>query len=135
MSIETVRGQVAAQIKTDNAAYAVKSHPVASPDHIGANKVHVSVFRANLTRATAQSLAHNLTIEVMIGESDSEAAEDKLDVALDNVLLSLERVNGVTWTTADRTIFDDKFIGYSITLSCTSANVYKQIVLEEQKVV
>lgn len=131
MANETVRAQVAAHIKADlTANYVVRDYPVASPDNISANKVHVSVYRTELS-VTAQALTHTLEIDVLVGGTNGPA-EDNLDDALDDVLLSLQRMDGVTATSAQRMVFGESFIGYKIAADVASTNVYRAAVIQER---
>lgn len=122
--MSSVREQVAAQIKADNSTYIVKPELVGVPDNLIG--VQVAVFRTELTH-TANTLTHECRIELMIGKTD----EGLLDEVLDNVLLSLQRIQGLTWSSASRTVFDDKYHGYQITLTANSSNIYREIVSSE----
>lgn len=133
--MSTVREQVADQIKTDNALYNVYPFPKSAPDNLGKTKVQVSVYRSDLQTLSENpnALQHNLIIEVLVGQTVGDKAEDALDDALDNVLLSLQRIQGAQWSTAERTVFDEKYIGYKINASAYSDNVYQSIVLTDAK--
>lgn len=117
----SVRQTIANQIKSDNPTYKVKAEIASLPDNL--NGCEVRVFRTLLT-PTALTLTHECNIEVLIGKPN----EDDLDEALDEVLLSLQRIPGITWSNASRKIFDDKYHGYEITVSATSANIYKTLI-------
>lgn len=130
MSNESVRSQIAAQIKADNPGYGVVAFGAAAPENLGARKVRVSVFRKSLDIGTNR-LTHNMTIEV-ITAGFSEAAEDGLDAVLDQVILSLGRMPGVVVTSAERATFDDKFLGYQITAEAVSTDVYREIIAQER---
>ena len=130
--MSTVRGQVAAQITADNPAYIVKAFPAEGSVEVPAKKVQVNVYREALT-PDQNRLTHSLTVDVITGSGYSEVLEDQLEAALDQVLLSLERIPGIVWSTADRSVFGEKLNGYKIAVSCTSANFYKSIVRTEQE--
>lgn len=131
MSINSVRAQVAAQIRADNPTWTIRDHAASAPDSLGRGRVFASVSRTTLVpHADAFALTHNLRIEVMV-PSTSASAEDDCDAALDKALLSLERINGLRWTNAERAVFDGKFFGYQITASADSKNVYREQVLAE----
>ena len=134
MSELTLREKVATQIKTDNPDFTVKAFMASAPDNLGANKVHVAVWREAL-EPNQLNLGHNLTAEVLMKVANTLKGEEALDAALDEVLLSIERMPGVLWTSADRAVFDDKFVGYKVSIRITSPNVYKNLVREEQKAV
>lgn len=133
--MSAVREKIADQIKADNSAYIVKAFPASPPDNLGAGKVQVTVFRSTLT-PEKNNLTHDLEIVVITGASNiTLASEDALDAALDQILLSLERIPGVLWTSASREVFEEKFNGYKVTVQTQSPNVYKTLVREEQKAV
>lgn len=140
----TVRELIADKIKADNLAeialdpdtptLIVKAFPASPPDTLGAGKAHVAVYRRAITPNQTQ-IKHELEIEILVGGSASLATEEILDIALDEVLKSIERLPSVIWTDTARDIFYDKFHGYKVTVELTSPNVYKNIVREEQKAV
>lgn len=130
MNTHSVRAKVAAQIKADNPTYGVVHFNTGAPSNLGANKVHVSVFRTRL-EPTDGILKHALTIEVIVGGL-TEAAQDFADTALDEVLLSLQRLQEVRFISADFSIFAETFIGYSINAEVDSADVYKSQIFQER---
>ncbi|WP_157357052.1 hypothetical protein [Arthrobacter sp. U41] len=134
MSDLTLREKVASQIKSDNPEFIVKAFAAAAPDNLGAGKVQVAVWRESLA-PNQLSLDHNLTVQVLTKVANTLKGEEALDIALDGVLLSIERMPGVLWTNAERAVFDEKYVGYQLTLKIVSPNVYKTLVREEQKAV
>lgn len=130
MNNETVRAQIAAQIKADNPGYGVVAYGVVAPDNLGAGKVRVSVFRKSLDIGTNR-LTHNMIIQV-VAAGTTLAAEDNLDAVLDQVILSLGRMPGVIVTSADRVVHGDTFIGYDITAEAVSTDVYREIISQER---
>lgn len=128
----TQRELIADQIKADNSGFIVKAFLASAPDNLGAGKTFVSVYRESI-KPNQNNLEMDFSIEVMTPAGSTIAAEDALDVALDSVLLSLERIPGVLWSEAARTNFEDKYFGYKLSVSLTSPNVYKTIVRQEQK--
>lgn len=128
----TPRTTIANAIKADNATYIVCDYPDL-PENIPSGKAHVSVYRTDIKAApnTPNVLEHLLNIQVLIPVTSGAAAENAADEALDNILLSLQRLEGVSWSTAERANFgDNAFIGYQITASIFSTNVYRTSVLE-----
>ena len=122
----TVRESIAEKIKADNAGYIVKSYPASAPENLGANKVFVGVYRETLTNSPqTASVAHSLKIQVITPKKNTEAAENELEDALFQVLVSVASLNYVTWSTAQRGIFLDTFIGYEIDLEANTENIYK----------
>ena len=125
----TVREQVADAIKADNAAFIVKAAPVSLPENLAAGKTYISVYRDSLDYSPG-SLTHNLKIVLIVAKQGTEAAETDLDGALDAVLLSIEAMPGVNWSTATRSTFAEKWQGYEIAASAASPNVYKSQLLQ-----
>lgn len=128
----TPRTTIANAIKVDNATFIVRDYPASPPDNLSAGKVHVSVWRTELNevKGTSNALEHVLMIEVVVSVTSGVAAENTADDALDDILVSLQRLEGVSWSTAKRTIFDDSYVGYQITASLLSSNVYRTYILE-----
>lgn len=127
---ESVRAKIALQIKTDNPDFIVKAFGANAPDNLGKGKVFVTVFRESLEQGS-NSLTHNIKIHVMVGTTDG-SGEDFNDEALDQCLLSLVRIDGVIFRSAERAMFDEKYIGHQITAECMSYDVYTQIISEER---
>lgn len=127
----TVRAIIAEQIRTDNPSWLVREYASPAPDALSKGKVFCSVSRASLVpREQAYALTHNIIIEVLVS-SQGATTEDDSDEALDRVLLSLQRIPGVSWDRATRAAFDSRFFGYQVEASADSKNVYRQQVIEE----
>lgn len=135
--MSTVREQIAEQIRADNPTFIVDAFPTSLPENMaakGLKKTYVQVFRESLEPTNnGTSLLHSLKVTVFVAKQHTEIAENDLDEALDLVLLSLERLAGIVYTSAIRDVLQDKYNVYEISVSCTSQNVYKNIVREEQK--
>lgn len=126
----TARGEVAQQIKTDQPAWTVEAWPYL-PTQVGKGKIIVAVWRSDLNPAPDDFLAHEVTINLYGAKAAEEAAETELDGALDEVLLSLQRLDFVTFKTATRQEFDGGVIaGWQITATLITTNTYKQALLE-----
>lgn len=123
----TVAEQVAAHIAADNEMFILKNYPAGLPESIPTGKVAVHVYRTNLSKPTDNALSHALNILVVIpGAEFSAVAESRLEVALDDLLVSLETFPGLFWSEAKRTTGEDKYPNaYEITASCNSVNVYR----------
>lgn len=132
--MSTHRQLIADQILADNPDFIVKAFPASAPTALGKGKAQISVFRESI-KPNQNSLESSLKIQVVCNAGYTIAAEDDLDAALDQVILSIERFPGVTWTEATRAVFDEKYFGYELTVTLSSPNVYKSIVREEQKAV
>jgi hypothetical protein len=125
--MSSVRETIGTQIVTDNPTYSVKTELASAPDNLSGTRVHV--FRSALGKTNNGTLlSHECTIEVMIGKQN----ENELDTVLDNILLSLQRINELDWTSVNRRIFDEKYHGYEITCTAPSANVYRSAILQER---
>ncbi|RNL52736.1 hypothetical protein [Arthrobacter oryzae] len=93
----THRQIIADQLKADNPGFIVKAFAASAPDNLGKGKAQVSVYRDSL-RPNQNSLDSTLKVQVIANAGSTIAAEDDLDAALDQVILSLERIPGVNWT-------------------------------------
>lgn len=122
----TVREEIAAKIKADNSTFIVKAFPVSAPENLAADKVFVNVYRERLTNAPQlAAVSQQLKLVVLVSKSGTEAAENELEDALYEVLVSLASLNHVQWIDAERATFYDKFIGYEINLEANTTNIYK----------
>lgn len=126
----SVRSEVAAKLKADNPTFTVKAHPVSAPDAIPTGKVWINVYRESFKVADSNGyITHNLKVSVAIPKTNSEAAENELDAAVDAVMLSLESMNDVFWQEATRNILGDKFEAYEISLQAVRPQIYKSQLL------
>lgn len=128
----TPRTIVANAIKADNPSFIVRDFPEV-PENVPTGKAHVSIWRTDIKSVdnSPNVLEHPLTIQVIVPVTSGSAAENAADDALDAVLLSLQRIEGLTWSLAERSNFDDVFVGYQITASVHSENPYLSQVLKE----
>jgi hypothetical protein len=126
----TPRTQLAAQFIADHPAHKVYAFPYA-PTEVRANVI--AVWRTDLGPhpEAAGKLRHSLVINAYAGASIEEAAEAELDDLLDDVMLSLQRIEGVTFGSAERAVFDGKFQGWTVKCHADSSNVYKSTILTE----
>lgn len=121
---------VAAQIKADNPTFILHSYAASDPEGIPAGKVWVRVYRERFeVNASNSQITHFLKVDVVIPNKFSTTAEDLLDSAVDDVMLSLERLTDVYWQNATRTIVREKFEGYEISLEAIRPQVYKTQIL------
>jgi hypothetical protein len=129
----TPRETLAAAILTDNPAWTVRAYPW-TPRQVAKGDVAVCVWRASLAPrpGTDLELAHELTINVYLPKTDGDGAEAEGDEALDELLLTLQRIPGVAWSKAERTVFDNVISGWQITAAVNSKNYYRQAVLAER---
>lgn len=129
--LPTARQQIAAKIMEDHAG--ITAYPwVMQPEQVTLGKPVASVYRDTLAnQAQANVLRHDVTIDLYIGLTDGAEAEAEAEDALDQVLTTLQRMPGVTWTEAKRVTFGTDFAGYSISASKFSKDHYLQTVLAE----
>lgn len=121
-----IRQLVADKIKADNAGFIVKAFPASPPTNLAVTKVFVNVYRETLTNAPQlAAVTESLKITVITSKTGTDIAENELEDALDAVLRSLQPLNYIQWSTADRAVIADKYIGYEITLSANTENPYK----------
>jgi hypothetical protein len=126
----TPRTLLAEQFTTDHPAHKVYAYPYA-PKEIRANVIAVWRTDVGPHPTAAGLLRHSLVINAYAGATIEERAEAELDDLLDDVLLSLQRVDGVTFDTAERSVFAESFQGWTVKCHCDSPNVYKSQVLTE----
>lgn len=130
----TPRQQFANQFSADNPTYKVFAFPFA-PSEV--RSPVIAVWRTDLVHHpdTPNKLRHSMIIQAYNGSSLEEKAESALDDLIDNVMFSLQRIDGVYGITAERTVFGDAeagtFQGWLVKCSCDSSNVYKSTILTE----
>lgn len=127
----TARAVVAAQVAADNPSWSVHPWPYL-PEQVALGKPVVAIYRERLGRNGAR-LEHSLKIDLLVSLVGSEAAEDEADDALDQLLLSLQRLDSCHWTQVERVTFADAFTGYSVTAVMHSADPYKSAIAAEQR--
>lgn len=127
--MSTPRTLLAEQFTADH-GHKVYPYPY-SPSEVRAPVIAVWRTDVDPHPSSPGLLRHTLTVNAYVGKALGEEAEDALDDLLDDVLLSLQRVEGVTVTKSERTVFKDVFQGWDITCYADSANVYKQTILAE----
>lgn len=134
--MSVVREILADQIKKDNSAWIVRPYLAGPPDNLGSGKVFVAVWRTDLDVA-AGALTHSIQIDLMHGNSADDKGETALDRRLDDVMLSLQRLDNVTVTKASRAVFGaegNKWNGWTIECSAATENVYRSTVQQERSI-
>jgi hypothetical protein len=129
----TPRQSIADQIITDYPTkYAV--YPWMYSPTTDLRQCAIAVYRTEVgdhpTRAG--DLQHTVSIDAYGKKTQGEAVEDELDDLLDDIMLSLQRLERVYDITAKRSVFKDAFQGWAITCTVSSGNVYKSTVLTER---
>lgn len=130
----SIRDQLADKIKADWPATPgvdVTSWAV-EPDEL--NRPLVVVFREVVDQAPGGgTLIHRFTIQIYSQAGNlTRKAEDVLDGYLDNVLLSLRRLDVVAFEKATRKVFLEKFQGWEVEATWTSVDYYKTTVTNER---
>lgn len=129
-----VATQIATQISDDNPTFTVRDYGAPLPENLGAGAVLVQVYRITLApHAQANVLTHTCRVELVVGSKDPAQAEASLEDALDEVLLSLQRMPGISWSTAERSVFNESMNGWTVTCSADSKNIYREHVLAESE--
>ena len=130
-TLPTARQHIAAQIEQDHDH--ITAHPyIMLPENVTLGKPVCSVYRSTLGNGSqANVLRHDVTIDVFVALTDGLEAEAEAEDALDAVLLTLQRIPGVTWSEAKRVNFGTDFAGYTISASKFSKDHYLQTVLAE----
>lgn len=128
--MSTPRETVAARFILDHPTYKVYAYPHA-PSEVRSPVIAVWRTDVDPHPQTPALLRHALTVQAYIGPALGEKAEATLDTLLDAVLLSLQRLPGVSVTGSERTIFQDAFQGWTVKCYADSPNVYKQQILTE----
>lgn len=126
----TVRQEVAAGIAGDNPAYRVDDYPN-TPAQVTPNAPYVDVYLTDLAQNGEGSLTHTLRVDCYAGRTLGAEAEDEAETIRDAVLLSLQRLDHVTWSTCQRSVFHETYIGYQITAEFTSRHVYAETIRQE----
>lgn len=128
----TVRQQVADQIRTDNPDHRVDHYPNV-PSNVQASALYVDVYLTDLGRNDNDQIIHTLKLDCYASRTSGAEAEDEAETLRDDVLLSLQRMDNVQWSTAQRSSLgpDSQFIGYQITATVTTINVYARIIRQE----
>ena len=125
----TPRQTIADQLITDHTLkYSIYPWMYAPTTDI--RKPAIAVYRTEV--ALGDKLSHAVTIDAYGGKREGEAVEDELDDLLDDIMLSLQRLERVYDIKATRSVFKDAFHGWSITCAVSSENVYKTAVLNER---
>lgn len=127
----TARGLVAAQLRTDHKSWDVRSYGYV-PGNVTPKKPVASVWRTDLSPTTnSLNLRHSLVINLYGSKTAGEAVEEELDGLLDELMLSLQRLDSFTWETAARTVWG-QLSGWQVTGYMEPLNPYSSIVRAER---
>ena len=127
--MSTIRQQIADQIKADNAAFVVDTYPRSYPENLRAGGTYVQVYREAIRHTSEDALTVDLKAVVLVAKQDGPKAEDDLEGALDQVLLSVERFPGASWSEATRVVLGDKWNAYEVSVTVGINNAYRTLAL------
>lgn len=126
--MSTPRKQIAARIAADHAGIDVYSFPW-QPAEL--RRPAVTVWRDELVQGKG-TLEQSISISLYgVRGTPGAASEDELDDLLDDVLISLRRLETVALVKAERKVLADVFQGWEIACTWTSQDYYKTAVLNE----
>lgn len=130
--MSTPRQTIAAQLAADNAGWDV--YPWAYAPATDIRRHAVAVYRTDVDPhpQAPGKIRHSVTIDAYGMTKLGERSEDELDTLLDGILLSLQRIEGVTFLKAERNTFKESFQGWTVTCSADSENVYQTTVRNER---
>lgn len=88
------------------------------PDRIDVPTVTVRQYEIEkLPQAPTGAYRYNFTVQLLSPVTDTAKAEDQLDELLPELLLALDDIPYVLWTTATKTLVNDLYFAYGLTLS------------------
>ena len=90
------------------------------PDQISRNVAISYTDRlARATQASLEVITETLTCLVLVRETRPDQIDDALDAAILEVVEAIEGQDALRWETADRTAIDDKFEGWTLSITAT----------------
>lgn len=128
----TARGMVAAQLRQDHPKWDVRSYGYL-PGNVTPKAPVAAVWRTDLAPASnSLVLRHSLTVNLYGSKTAGESVEEELDGLLDELMLSLQRLDEFTWETASRTVWG-QLSGWQITGYMEPNNTYASTVRAERE--
>lgn len=128
---DPARVQLAAQIVSDHPAWMVQPFPYL-PKQVAKGAPVVAVWRTDLERQ-GLNLVHKLTVNLYLSKTADGAAETEAEDALDELLLSIQRLGAATWSKAERMVFDKVLSGWQVTAELLSTNHYQEAIRAERE--
>lgn len=128
---DPARIQLAGQIATDHPGWVVQPFPWV-PKQVARGSAAVSVWRTDLERDGLE-LVHKMTVNLYCAKTADAAAEAEAEDALDELLLSIQRLGLASWDKAERMVFDKVLSGWQITGQVRSADAYKTTIRVERE--
>ena len=125
----TARERVAAQIKADNPRMLIVAYPYV-PTNVAKGRHSVAVWRSDVNPTENGLLAHEVTVNLYGAKTAGEQAEEDLEAAFDQIMLSFQRMPEVIFKSATRQTFDDVLAGWQFTVTAKSTNPYKAQLLK-----
>lgn len=122
---------LAQQIVSDHPAWVVQPCPWV-PKQVAKGSPAVSVWRTDLERQ-GLVLVHRLTLNLYCSKTADAAAEAEAEDLLDELLLSIQRVDAAAWTKAERMTFDKVLGGWQITAELRSPDIYRASIIQERE--
>jgi hypothetical protein len=119
--VATPRQTIAAALRTDNPTWNVFEWPA---DLTEVRKPTAVVYRTTLAPAIG-SLVHEVKVQMYGTKAIGAGSEDELDNLLDAVMLSMQKLAGVTVKEAVRKTFSDVFQGWELDVVWHSSDIYK----------
>ena len=104
-----------------------------TPKQVAKGAPAVSVWRTDLERQ-GLNLVHRLTVNLYCSKTADAAAEAEAEDALDELLLSIQRLGPASWSKAERMVFDKVLSGWQVTCQLVSADSYRAAVLAEREI-
>lgn len=104
------------------------------PANVSAKQPIVTVHRTEIQPDDKpQALKHPVQVCVYGAGQTGEITENTLDELIDGVFLSIERLAGYRITSAKRGTLHDVFAGWVVDVEATSNNVYREIIMKENR--
>lgn len=127
---DPARVQLAGQIVSDHPAWVVQPFPWV-PKQVAKGSPAVSVWRTDLERQ-GLALVHRLTVNLYCARTADAAAEAEAEDLLDELLLSIQRLDAASWAKAERMVFDKVLSGWQVTAELRSPDIYRSEILKER---
>lgn len=115
----TVRSEILAMLDLPTNRFTT-GDTARTPEVIPTGKCHVLVYRSSVAVAPQHGMRLNeVELWILTPKLNLEprGADDDLDAALDVVLDAIDDAEQLTWSLAERSVWDDALHGYKINLS------------------
>lgn len=97
------------------------------PEQVPRDTAILSLWRNELLPGAATtSLDHQFTVNLYVSRTSTDALEEELEGELDALLLALQPLGAVSWSSAARANWRDGTVtGWRVAVKVTSGNYYK----------